>query len=190
MRELWQRVEKWISDNELQEFVVLNQGASEAEIAEAEKLFGAAFPPDVRESYLIHDGQDSASAGLIDGRELLSLARMRDEWTVWKQLFDAHTFEESRGETTSLKVKKDWWNPKWIPLTYDGSGNHDCLDFAPTAAGDYGQIIGMWHDDGERYLVASGWREWLEEIVSDLEQGNLVFSPDHFGVIDADDLDD
>jgi cell wall assembly regulator SMI1 len=188
MKEIWQRIEKWAAENIPQGQTLLNAGAIAEEIAETEQIFGIRFPDEIKESYSLHNGQNPDAPFLIDGRELLSLQRMRDEWQIWKDLLDSGTFGENKALPTSICIKNNWWNPKWIPLTYDGAGNHDCLDLTPNAAGNYGQIIGMWHDESERYLVSTSWRDWLEEIASDLEAGNLVFSDEYFAVVDIDDL--
>ncbi|HCF27872.1 MAG TPA: hypothetical protein DEV81_11890, partial [Cyanobacteria bacterium UBA11049] len=59
---------------------------------------GVSFPEDVKDSYRIHNGQKSCfdtpdrqqwkDYCLIDYRQLLSLARIKDEWSVWKELLD------------------------------------------------------------------------------------------------------
>ena len=83
-------------------------------------------------------------------------------------------------------IKNDWWNDSWIPITYDGSGNHYCLDLDPTEEGIYGQIIRMWHDDAERTLVANSFKEWIVDYKDKLVSGQMVYSEDYFGIIDKD----
>lgn len=58
---------------------------------------------------------------------------------------------------------------RWIPLTYDGSGNHHCIDLSPADEGTHGQIIIMWHDMEERRILASSYKEWLESIADKIE---------------------
>ncbi|MEH2143178.1 SMI1/KNR4 family protein [Nostoc sp.] len=82
----------------------------------------------------------------------------------------------------------DWWSPLWIPLTYDGAGNHDCLDLAPAKGGKVGQIIQMWHDEGERELVASSFQNWLEEYATGLESDQYVFSHEYGGIVNTNDI--
>jgi len=72
-------------------------------------------------------------------------------WTVWKQLFDNGNFNNYKS-VTAEEIKTDWWNDKWIPINYDGNGNHYCIDRNPTSDGNYGLIIKMWHDSSEREL--------------------------------------
>jgi cell wall assembly regulator SMI1 len=72
-------------------------------------------------------------------------------------------------------VVRDWWHPKWIPLTSDGCGNSHCLDLNPGPTGAVGQIIIMWHDDPSRPVEAGSFRIWLEQFATDLESGKYVY---------------
>jgi cell wall assembly regulator SMI1 len=58
-------------------------------------------------------------------------------------------------------VRDDWWNPRWIPFTHDGGGNHLCLDLDPAEGGAVGQVISMWHDSGERAVQGHSFGEWF-----------------------------
>lgn len=138
---------------------VLNPGATEASIAAAEAQLGIRFPDDVRAIYREHDG---TAEYVLEGREWLSLKRIVSEWTVWKELLDNGTFEDNvRVRASAGPVKPNWWNAGWIPMTYDGSGNHHCLDLDPGDGGVHGQIITMWHDDAVRNVVAGSFYGFL-----------------------------
>ena len=43
---------------------------------------------------------------------------------------DAGEFEGCESDP-DVGIRNNWWNDKWIPITYDGAGKHDCLDLAP-----------------------------------------------------------
>jgi cell wall assembly regulator SMI1 len=187
MRDIWQRVEKWLRVNAPQVLGTLQSGASEEEIRRTEKFLSVEFPDDVKDSYRIHNGQSRGNVGFINGIEFLSLARVRDEWMNWKDLLDSGIFEGWESEPEN-KVKADWWNPKWIPLTSDWGGNHECLDLAPTEEGDVGQIISMWHDDAERQVKAGSFRGWLEQFANDLEAGRDAPSEEDDGIVNIDDV--
>ncbi len=189
MKEIWQRIEVWLSENAPEVLGTLQQGATNEQIAELEQGIGVQLPEDVRESFRIHNGQIDYSFGFIHAVELLSLTRVWQEWSVWKELRDNGTFETFTSEPQQ-EIKGDWWNECWIPLTYDGSGNHHCLDMAPTAAGTPGQIITMWHDSGDREVVAGSYRIWLENFAADLENGVYVYAEDYEGLVRADELED
>lgn len=182
MDALWERIEHWLGANAPEMASGLNGPASEAEIASTEQLLGVRFPADVRASFLRHDGQSSGSPWLMDGWEWLSLSRVRDEWKVWKGLLDGGDFAGAQSEGDDVIVRSDWWHPAWAPLTYSGSGDHHCLDLAPGPQGREGQIIEMWHDSGERPVVAESFRAWLEQFAADLEAGRYAISAEYGGL--------
>ena len=135
-------------------------------LSDLESSLSILLPEDVKSFYRLCNGQSSFDYGIINGTELLSLERIKDEWNVWKDLLDAgHLIQDNGIDSAGIdpEICQFWWSPKWIPVTYDGGGNHDCLDLAPTAEGTIGQIITMWHDDDERKVVASGIRSWLQQ---------------------------
>jgi cell wall assembly regulator SMI1 len=192
MQEIWTRIETWLKVNAPQVFDVLQPGASDAKIKELEDWLSIQLPEDVKASYRIHDGQSTYNYGLIDGREFLSIERIRDEWQVWKELLDSGTFQDDDGQDQGSDpapgICNVWWSAHWIPLTYDGGGNHDCLDLNPAEGGTVGQIITMWHDDPQRQIVAPSFQVWLEQYAEGLESGRYVFSDDYNGIISVDDL--
>lgn len=138
----------------------LPKGASEAAIQRAEKALGVALPDDFRASYKRHDG--GGSEYILEGREFLSLEGIVRQWRIWKDLYDSGTFEDTNSEP-ARGVKDDWWNPKWIPFTYDGSGNHHCIDLDPGKGGRLGQVILMWHDSEERPVEAKSFSDFLKK---------------------------
>lgn len=182
MQEIWHRIEQWLAIHAPTVLADLQPGASEQAIAQAEKLLEITFPEDVKTSFRLHNGQTSNSPWMLDGWEFLSLDRICDEWSVWKDLHDSGDFADILS-TSSDPIRSDWWNPAWIPLTYDGAGNHHCLDLAPTAGGQIGQIISMWHDADERTLIAPSFRAWLNQFANDLEADIYILSPNHGGLV-------
>lgn len=140
--------------------VALGEGASDTAIAAAEEALGFALPEVVRAFYRRHDGADAPA---VAGRELLSLTRMVGEWTIWKQLLDNGTFEDNDHGEPGPGVQKRWWIPEWVPVTYDGAGNHHVIDCAPGEGGTVGQIVDFWHDEPSRCVVGKDLVTWLAE---------------------------
>lgn len=187
MDAIWERIERWLGANAPEVLASLNRPATARRLAAAERHLGVTFPDDVRASYLRHDGQRSDGPGWVDGWEWLSLTRMTDEWDVWKGQLDGGDFADSRSRTDG-RVVKDWWHPKWIPLTYDGCGNHHCLDLNPGPKGVAGQVIEMWHDDAERPVESDSFRDWLSAFADELEADEYVLSEEHGGLIRKEDM--
>lgn len=192
MRNKWKRIELWLEANAPDIRKSLNDGIGMTELAKLERIAKAELPDDFVNFYSIHDGQDGDTDWLLDGEEFLSAVRILEEYKIWKDLLDNGDFTENRQPITSepeAGIKNNWWNPKWIPFTYNGSGDHLCIDLDPAEGGTYGQVIRMWHDDPERSLEASSFGEWVERFASGLEDGTYVYSDEYGGVINKADID-
>jgi cell wall assembly regulator SMI1 len=170
MEEYWNRIKKWLEQNDSGRLKLLQKGADSTEINLLESTIGVKLPEDFVLFYSIHNGQTPYSKGIIIGEELLSTERILDEWNIWKALIDSNEFTDING-TPDAGIKNDWYNKSWIPITCDGAGNHYCLDLDPAGNGVYGQIIRVWHDDGTRTLEADSFRKWISYFVEDLEDG-------------------
>jgi cell wall assembly regulator SMI1 len=168
MQEIWTKIEGWYKKN-TSEKEIFNAGASEAEIKDLESFLGIEFPSDVRDSYSIHNGQKDFHIGFIDSFMLLPLDQIKEDWVIWKELYD--TDDDPNVGSPSRGVCPYWWHPRWIPLTSDGSGNFHCLDLIPAKGGQEGQIITMWHDEDTRKLLAKSFRLWLQKFADELESG-------------------
>lgn len=145
--------------------VVLPDGASEQEIAAAEKALGRTLPAEVRAYYRRHNGAgDFLNFDVVEGRQLLSLKAIVSEWKVWRELLEKDTFASSESVVKpGPGVQKRWWIWEWVPVTYDGAGNHHVLDLAPARGGAYGQILSFWHDQESRTVVGKSFLGWLEK---------------------------
>ena len=175
MQALWGRLERWLADNAPQLLASLGPPASEAQLVTLEESLAITLPADVRASYSIHDGQRVDAGALIGGRHLLSLAGILHEWTVWEEILDSGAFNGISGEPTG-HVRADWWHPRWIPLTDDDTGSHDCLDLAPAPGGDVGQVISFRNDARERIVRAPSFAAWFDAFVTGCERGTYAYS--------------
>ncbi|MFT3770977.1 MAG: SMI1/KNR4 family protein [Minicystis sp.] len=133
-------------------------GASFDSILALEEKIGVALPIEVRAFYLAHDGGPDAEP-LFGDRRLLSLEGIATSWEMWEDSDEEDLDEEvdaARG------VRREWWNPKWIPVSHDAGGNHEMVDLAPAKGGKAGQIVSVYHDDGGRSLEGPDFLTWLE----------------------------
>lgn len=180
---LWQRIEAHLQTQGRTETLALNPPASEDDIIAAEKALAIErFPEDFRCSLKRHNGQDDDAPILLGIGHLLTTHDIVREWGVWKGLLDEGTFADNDDDADTrpgaASVKPNWWNPRWIPITHDGAGDHDCMDLDPADGVSVGQIIEMWHDDGDRPLKAPSFEAWLSACADDLEQGRLAWEDD------------
>jgi cell wall assembly regulator SMI1 len=181
MRDVWTKIEVWLAANAPEVLHTLQPGASDEEIASTEAFVCVTFPEDVKDSYRTHNGQVPESERLMGYWELLSLDRIRFEWSCWKELLEDGAFE-GRKSAPNGPIADDWWNPKWVPLTWDGCGNNQCLDMAPIQGGNIGQVITMLHDSTARTLVAPSFRIWLSEFANELESRQFIYSKEAGGL--------
>jgi cell wall assembly regulator SMI1 len=193
MQDVWDRIESWLAINAPKVLKSLQPGASEGEIREAEEALDVQFPPEVKQSFRLHNGQFDCTGALIpdqlspedlnypitdpcSGWQLLSLKNIVTWWSEWMELLNV-------GETD--------WNRFWIPLTYDEGGNHDCLDLDPKLGSNSGRIVRTFHEtipdiesDAE-FKMAVNFRVWLEQFAIDLESGIYEYAEEYDRLIDA-----
>jgi cell wall assembly regulator SMI1 len=184
--DVWSRIERWLEANARDLRASLAGPASDQEIAAREAKLGVSLPEDFKAAYRIHNGQRPNAPGLTELGELLPLKIVVEEWTTWKELLDAGDFAGATSEPDA-GVRNEWWSPRRIPFTYDGAGNHLCVDLEPAAGGRAGQVIAMWHDDPQRHLVAPSFAEWLAALADGLDGGELVYSKRAGGIVPAGD---
>jgi len=169
VQEIWNRIESWLEANEPETFRDLLPGATDEEIHSAEELMDVRFPEDATESYKVHNGQGGNGPPLLWGEwHLLSLEDITQQWELMKDLYHAGEFMDAQGSSEG-PVRAEWWNPKWIPVAYNGAGDLQCLDIDPAAGGNSGQIIAFWHMNPEREVITDSFRAWLEVFANSLE---------------------
>ena len=110
------------------------------------------------------NGQKGQARGIFSGLEFLSTQRIQSEWIVWKDLLESGDFNDAEAQP-SPGVLKAWWTPSWIPFTYNGAGDHLCIDMHPSSQGCKGQIIAVWHDDGKRSIKADSFAKWFTAFI-------------------------
>lgn len=74
-------------------------------------------------------------------------------------------------------VDPAYTNPKWIPLTADGSSNHIGVDFDPWPSGRIGQVILFGRDEDVKVVLAESLGQFLAWIADLLEGGNFLLGP-------------
>lgn len=170
MQKLWQRIEQWIANNTDGD-LALRPGAPEAEIVALETQIGRRLPDDLRESFLIHDGQDMPSVRWFDGeRRLHPLASIAEQWT-----FDADNSSDAEGPAEDPRAMFTLMHRDRLPLIgvrFWDADNVYC-DFLPGPDGRDGQLL--YKMDIELRVIAASWRGFLEEYARKLDAGELVY---------------
>jgi len=186
MKDSWLKIRNWLKGNHPAVISTLNIGALPDDIKKLESLIGTHMPTDFKEFYSIHNGQSFTHLRLFDGDILLSISDIIAEWIQWKDVLPiinencVKDFGSPAESSPDPGIKNDWWNLLWIPITANGSGDNYCIDLDPTDEGQKGQIIRMWHDDPQRELVSSSFRQWIYDYIADLEN-NVYEASDDIG---------
>lgn len=197
VKKLWSKFEKWLELN-CQEIVdSFNEPAAKAEITKAEQKMGVTFPDSLKGLLLIHNGQRNEYpeqrfeyVGAIGNYELLTIEEIVDTWETMKELLDNKLFEDFDEVEAVGPVKEEyWWNPRWISIATNGTGDDICIDLDPDEGGTVGQVITFWYDWEEWKVISRSLEEWFGEITKCLEDGTyklieedgeLVFNNDGF----------
>jgi cell wall assembly regulator SMI1 len=170
--ELWTGITDWLSVNAPELLETLQPGASEQEITQLEGHLGVQLPDDYKTFLILCNGQHDEALWFYKG-ELLSILSIKFQWQAWYDLLESGIFDDTYSRPDS-GIRSDWWNPKWIPFTHDGSGDHLCIDLDPPTDGTSGQIITMWHDSEQREFLFRSFTQWLAHVLAGLESGEIV----------------
>ena len=170
------RLDAWYSAHLRPDEYVLNPPATETELDAVERLCGLELPPSYRQLYRWHDGENDDRWGHIYGLPLLPLKDAAFQWKTWARVladFGGNRYEIPGGSWPKDAVDPAYINPRWLPLTHDGSGNHIGLDFDPWPNGRIGQVILFGRDEDVKCVLAESLGKFLEWIASLLESGNF-----------------
>lgn len=139
---------------------LLNDGASEGELAEAERHLGQPLPLEWREIYRKHNGEKKG-AGVLGGLSWSPLAEMVSHWRGWKELEADFQEEDGHFSEPPGAVQECYIHSGWIPFAHDHAGNHLGIDLAPGPRGRQGQIICFGRDqEVKRVLFPSAHEFW------------------------------
>ena len=159
----------------------LNPPATEAAIGAFERLIGFELPRGYHQLYRWHDGENDDRSGHIYGLPLMPLEWAAQEWKTWGQIlaeFNGNRYVIPGGAWPVGAVDPAYFNPRWIPLTVDGSGNSIGLDFDPWPGGRVGQVIIYGRDEEVKVVLAESLGKFLGWIARLLESGNFRLDAD------------
>lgn len=87
-RHSWNRIDAWAEENYPELYDQLCEGATSNDLNELEHILDCSLPPDVRESLMIHDGQERGGmpTGIIFSSMLLDCEEIVQEWENWRRV--------------------------------------------------------------------------------------------------------
>jgi cell wall assembly regulator SMI1 len=187
VRAAWNRIKAWNKAHRPDQTEILNPPASVTALRAFEKAIGQKLPPDVVESYRVHDGQNDDPhfhASLLYSAPLLSL---KDALLQWRRLERHRRLPEIQAyfrehEVTGKSfpenaIRMTCLNAGWLPLSPDYGGNYLGVDLDPGPSGTWGQVIVFGRDYPEfdnQFVLARSWGQFLEDIADELERGNFL----------------
>ncbi|HMA33107.1 MAG TPA: SMI1/KNR4 family protein [Chloroflexia bacterium] len=156
MNDLIQRLNTWLQKNRPTYYEQLLPGATDEDILLLEHILAIELPQDFKMLLQWKNGQSYKAQSFWDGYKLIpsnsiiaAYQMLENDWRVKTPEF----------------IQNNWWNPKWMPFLYDGSGNYYCLDMMGVFGGKPGQIIIYWHDETQREIAHESFYKWLETVV-------------------------
>jgi cell wall assembly regulator SMI1 len=170
------RLDSWYAANLPTDKYMFNPPASDAQLDALESLIGFEVPSSYRQLYRWHDGENDDRWGHIYGLPLLPLEQAAAEWQQWQRTLagiGGNRYVVPGGAWPDGAVDPAYINPRWIPLTADGSGGHIGLDFDPWPGGRVGQVILFGRDEDVKVVLAESLGRFLEWIAGLLESGNF-----------------
>jgi cell wall assembly regulator SMI1 len=181
--ELWRRLETWVASTSAPS-LALAAGAPEKAIAAAEKTMKLAFPPDVRASLAIHDGQIAEVGAHVfpwmpGCPPMLSVARIVERWKEEQELAARKQPKKELVDATG-KLKVGAYRTGRIPLAgpLKRDSERTFLDMDPGPAGTRGQLITMVNAT-DFVVIDASFAAAFERWVNVLERGLWIYDTTH-----------
>ena len=177
IQNLFKNLQTWAHEHAPE--VIFNPPVKSIEIDQFLEKSGLMLPDSFNQLLLYANGEAPISAGMIGNWRLMPIREIQAAWGWLTALSSKGAFEDYQ-PLPSPYLRRDWWNPAWVPIVSSDTGNYFCLDTAPIEPQRVGQILLFLQDQPERYLVAASLSAWFDQILRDLQSGRYVYD-DEFG---------
>lgn len=185
---MFSQLEDWLKENVPELIPGLNDGASEAALAQFSTEVGAELPDEFLDLYRWHDGQKPDSmTGLFYGLLFLPLEHALNDWRIWANAVDTEGEDGIKGLSWRCKsakpdyVKPLFANKLWIPFAHDWGGNQLGIDLDPDTAGVRGQVINFGRDELTKYVLANDVLSFVRWMLAELDAGNFIIDDEGDG---------
>ncbi|KAI1363573.1 putative 1,3-beta-glucan protein [Xylaria arbuscula] len=130
----WKRIDRWAEENYPELFDQLCEGCTDNDLIELEHQLDCSLPQDLRDSLMVHDGQERGGnpTGIVFSCMLLDCEEMVQEWDQWRRVNQQYLLETS---VTSPAVPSK---------AFGGSGEASSSRSVP---GSPGSQKGSWRQD-------------------------------------------
>lgn len=91
----WKRIDRWAEENYPELFDQLCEGCTNNDLIEVEHQLDCSLPQDLRDSLMVHDGQERGGnpTGIIFSSMLLDCEEMVQEWDQWRKVNQQYLLE-------------------------------------------------------------------------------------------------
>jgi cell wall assembly regulator SMI1 len=186
--DLFGRYLDWLQANVPAAFENLAPPATDADLAELERVIDNALPHDLEAVLRRHNGQKVTmtvrnivkATPCLPTLSFLSTAEIAIAWKEWDDVRRKTAAAELQAlqnigrafPSADGKVKKLYTSPGWIPLWADPArADFIGADLDPEADGQRGQIINFGRDEQRHYLAAPSFTALLAILVEEVSSG-------------------
>jgi cell wall assembly regulator SMI1 len=169
IREAFAKIEAYYKANNARDLEALNPPATMKDIQVLEKKLPSPhrLPISYVEWLKMHNGADSYRVKPVANFEFgpwepMSITEVIDAWETLNGDLEDEPGYKGVGDKG---VKSVWWNPKWIPIFANPSGDYLVIDLDPAPGGKIGQIVHYWHDYDGRKVFAVDFEECFVNLV-------------------------
>lgn len=149
-------------------------GATEAQLAAAERELGFALDPGLRAAWSAMNGSDDdvwvfARPEYLSSYEFLSLDAALAEHASIRQWVSKYADYEDP-EPRDARIRPGWFHEGWLPFAnFSGATLMLIQDYSPAAGGRVGQIISFSHDPDRITYVAADFADYLKRSMSTIQ---------------------
>lgn len=180
MDDIWLELEAALARHVPELSAALRPPATEAQVLAAEQTLGLAFPADLRDAYLRHDGVEAgAPRFFVFGFHWCSLEALVRHWHMLRRVESGmrtespDAFEENDELQAQCEVRLAPFDAGWIPVGLTGTEDLLLCDMNPAARGRRGQLI-LQGGLVVFVVVEKSFESYLRRMTDALEGGRVV----------------
>ncbi|MEU1002728.1 SMI1/KNR4 family protein [Streptomyces tibetensis] len=172
--QLWERLERWLSEHAPGEYASMRAGASEADISQLEEGLGFPLHPELKALLARHDGVIPPRGSTDPGTFLLNYALLDTRRILEGQRRLVSMVEDAVEEGDEDLVAGRIAHREWVPFAQGFSGD---MLFVDHRRGDhYGEVGEISFGDPDYRVLWASQELMLEELCEGVENGSPVTS--------------
>lgn len=181
MRDAFATFERWLDWNWPGD-AGLNDPITARQTKSLQYAIGRSLPDDYVDFLKIHNGQAFGAGGLIGGFELMS-----SDNVVAQCLMLNGKFQPSEGNRpgfcTSKMSGEAWRSETWVPFARKGCDHFLCFEPRSIRLEPQARVVMISLESGEKKIVGSSFKSWLMAYLTQVFEGDIVYSSEHGGLV-------